>query len=118
MGERLFWLSDRQRARIEPHLPSGLPGPARDDDRRITSGIINMLQSGAHWRDCPPEYGPASRAGRCLRVEGSEFDTRAVHPNCRTLEYFLSQPWSMMRESDEGWVYSVGRGARDDERDQ
>ena len=58
MGERLFLLSDRQWARIEPHLPTGLPGPARDDDRRIISGIIHMLQSGARWRDCPIEYGP------------------------------------------------------------
>ena len=56
MGERLFWLSDRQWVRIEPYLPTGLPGPARDDDRRIISGIIHVLQSGARWRDCPPEY--------------------------------------------------------------
>ena len=58
MGKRLFWLSERQWVRIEPHLPTGLPGPARDDDRRIISGIIHVLQSGARWRDCPPEYGP------------------------------------------------------------
>ncbi|MCK1503332.1 IS5 family transposase [Bradyrhizobium sp. 188] len=54
----LFWLNDKQWARIEPHLPTGLTGPDRDDDRRIISGIIQMLQSGARWRDCPPEYGP------------------------------------------------------------
>jgi len=54
----LFWLNDRQWARIERHLPNGLPGPERDDDRRIISGIIHMLQSGARWRDCPREYGP------------------------------------------------------------
>jgi transposase len=35
-----------------------LTGPERDDDRRIISGIIHMLQSGGHWRDCPREYGP------------------------------------------------------------
>ncbi|MCP1928039.1 transposase [Bradyrhizobium elkanii] len=29
-----------------------------NDDRRIVSGIIHMLQSGARWRDCPREYGP------------------------------------------------------------
>jgi len=58
MRERLFWLNDRQWARIEPHLPTNLRGPARDDDRRIISGIVHMLQSGARWRDCPPEYGP------------------------------------------------------------
>src|SRR5450759_192275 len=54
----LFWLNDKQWARIEPHLPTGLTGPDRDDDRRIISGIIHMLQSGARWRDCPREYGP------------------------------------------------------------
>jgi transposase len=58
MRSNLFWLSDRQWARIEPHLPSGLTGPGREDDRRIISGIIHMLQSGARWRDCPREYGP------------------------------------------------------------
>ena len=58
MGAGLFWLNDRQWARIEPHLPTGLTGPERDDDRRIISGIIHMLQSGARWRDCPREYGP------------------------------------------------------------
>lgn len=58
MGASLFWLNDQQWARIEPHLPTGLPGPERDDDRRIISGIIHMLQSGGRWRDCPCEYGP------------------------------------------------------------
>jgi transposase len=58
MRKGLFWLSDRQWARIEPHLPQNLTGPERGDDRRIISGIIHMLQSGARWRDCPLEYGP------------------------------------------------------------
>ena len=58
MQERLFWLSDAQWARIEPHLPTGLPGPDRADDRCVISGIVHMLQCGARWRDCPPEYGP------------------------------------------------------------
>ena len=47
MRAGLFWLNDRQWTRIERHLPNGLPGPERDDDRRIISGIIHMLQSGA-----------------------------------------------------------------------
>jgi transposase len=58
MRKGLFWFSDRQWARIKPHLPTNLTGPARDDDRRIISGIVHMLQSGARWRDCPREYGP------------------------------------------------------------
>ena len=58
MRQGLFWLNDRQWARVKRHLPRGLTGPKRDDDRRILSGIIHMLQSGARWRDCPREYGP------------------------------------------------------------
>ena len=58
MRAGLFWLNDKQWARIAPHLPSGLQGPERGDDRRIISGIIHMLQSGGRWRDCPNDYGP------------------------------------------------------------
>ena len=58
MRKGLFWLSDGQWARIEPHLPTDLPGPDSKDDRRIISGIVHMLQCGARWRDCPGEYGP------------------------------------------------------------
>jgi transposase len=50
MRAGLFWLNDRQWARIVPHLPTGLKGPARDDERRIIGGIIHMLQSGARGR--------------------------------------------------------------------
>jgi transposase len=58
MRKGLFWLNDKQWSRIKPHLPTNLTGPARKDDRRVISGIIHMLQSGARWRDCPREYGP------------------------------------------------------------
>jgi transposase len=58
MRKGLFWLNSAQWAQIAPHLPTNLTGPERDDDRRIISGIVHMLQSGARWRDCPPEYGP------------------------------------------------------------
>src|SRR5688500_15808299 len=51
-------MSDVRCARIEPHLRAGLPGPAREDDRRVISGIVHMLQCGARWRDCPSDYGP------------------------------------------------------------
>src|SRR5277367_670577 len=55
---QLTWLSDVEWAKIEPHLPRGRRGAHRVDDRRVISGIIHMLQSGARWRDCPSEYGP------------------------------------------------------------
>jgi len=58
MLKGLFWLNDKQWAQIEPHLPTNQTGPAREDDRRIISGIVHMFQCGARWRDCPPDYGP------------------------------------------------------------
>jgi transposase len=57
---RLFWLSDEQWVLIKPHLPYRAAGKRREDDRRIISGIIHVLQSGCRWRDCPPEYGPST----------------------------------------------------------
>jgi len=53
-----YWLSDREWATIEPHLPKGRRGAHRVDDRRVISGIVHMLRSGARWRDCPEVYGP------------------------------------------------------------
>ena len=54
----LYWLSDAEWARIEPLLPRGRRGAHRVDDRRVISGILHMLRSGARWRDCPADYGP------------------------------------------------------------
>ena len=58
MRKNLFWLSDEQWARIEPHLPTDVRGVVRVDDRRVISGIVHVLKSGCRWCDCPPEYGP------------------------------------------------------------
>ena len=53
-----YWLSDAEWRRIQPLLPRGRKGAHRVDDRRVISGIVQMLKSGARWRDCPPAYGP------------------------------------------------------------
>lgn len=58
MSKQLYWLTDVEWARIEPHLPRGRRGAHRVDDRRVISGIVHMLRIGARWRDCPKEYGP------------------------------------------------------------
>src|SRR5271155_4238354 len=55
---RFYWLNEAEWARIEPLLPRGRRGAHRVDDRRIISGIVHMLRSGARWRDCPAAYGP------------------------------------------------------------
>jgi transposase len=51
MGD-LFWLTEAWTA-IEPHLPKNQPGARRVDGRRVISGILNVLNSGCRWRDCP-----------------------------------------------------------------
>lgn len=53
----LFWLSDKQMKRIEPHFPLS-HGVPRVDDRRVISGIIHVLRIGLRWRDAPADYGP------------------------------------------------------------
>jgi transposase len=58
MNRDHFWLTDDQFSKIEPHLPTDTRGKARVDDRRVISGIINVLRSGGCWIDAPPEYGP------------------------------------------------------------
>ena len=58
MSRNLFWLSDEQWQRIEPHLPTDVRGVERQDDRRVISGIVHVLKSGCRWSDCPEAYGP------------------------------------------------------------
>ena len=58
MSRNLFWLSDEQWQRIEPHLPTDIRGVERRDDRRVISGIVHVLKSGCRWCDCPEAYGP------------------------------------------------------------
>ena len=53
-----FWLSDRAWAAVEPLLPQNQPGARRVDDRRVISGIVQVLKSGCRWKDCPAVYGP------------------------------------------------------------
>ena len=47
MGKQLYWLSDGEWRRLEPLLPRGRRGAHRVDDRRVISGIMHMLRSGA-----------------------------------------------------------------------
>ena len=53
-----FWLTDEQFKRLEPFLPRDTRGVARVDDRRVISGIVQVLKSGCRWKDAAPEYGP------------------------------------------------------------
>jgi transposase len=48
-----FWLSDAQRAAIDPLLPKNRPGARWVDDRRVISGIVHVLKSGCRWQRLP-----------------------------------------------------------------
>ena len=73
---------------IEPHLPKNQPGARRVDDRRVISGIFQVLKSGCRWVDCPAAYGPAttvynrfnrwSRRGFWLKLLDALVDAGAV----------------------------------------
>jgi transposase len=53
VSRNLFWLSDEQWKRIEP-FSTDVRGVERVDDRRVISGIVQVLKSG----DRPAAYGP------------------------------------------------------------
>ena len=54
----LFWLSEAQMARLRPFLPNKPRGMPRVDDRRVISGILQVLISGGCWVDAPAAYRP------------------------------------------------------------
>jgi transposase len=53
-----FWLTEAQMARLAPLLPDDTRGMPRVDDRRVISGIVQVLRSGCRWVDAPAGYGP------------------------------------------------------------
>ena len=55
MDSNLFWFNAEQWEKIAPHLPKHQPGPQRDDDHRILSGLMHVLRIGCRWKDCPKE---------------------------------------------------------------
>ena len=58
MSRDYFWLTKHQFARLKPLLPNDTRGKPRVDDRRVISGIIQVLKSGGRWIDAPELYGP------------------------------------------------------------
>ena len=58
MDRNYFWLTEAQFAKLAPLLPSDTRGKPRVDDRRVISGIVHVLKSGARWADAPGVYGP------------------------------------------------------------
>ena len=59
MRDGQFWLTEEQFAKIEPHLPKDTRGKDRVDDRRVISGIVQVLISGGRWVDARRTMGHA-----------------------------------------------------------
>ena len=53
-----FDLTDFEWSVIEPLLPRKVRGVPRVDDRRVLSGILWRLRTGARWAEIPERYGP------------------------------------------------------------
>lgn len=47
MATRVQWLRNEEWTRVKPMLPRGRKGAHRMDERRVGSGIVHMLKSGA-----------------------------------------------------------------------
>ena len=61
--------------RIEPYFPLS-HGIARDDDRRVISGIIFVIRNGLRWRDAPKDYGPHAWRRAMQLLQNRWLDTR------------------------------------------
>ena len=53
----IFWLSDEQFSRLKLLLSTVTRGVARVDDRRVISGIVQVLKTEGRWVDAPSGYG-------------------------------------------------------------
>src|SRR5215212_7810274 len=84
MSRDHFWLTDRQFARIAPHLPTDTRDKPRVDDRRVISGIVQVLKSGARWVDAPSVYGPR----KTLYNRYVRWAAKSVPPNSQRRDEF------------------------------
>jgi transposase len=59
MESHFFWFNDEQWAKIAPHPPTNQPGPCRNDDRLILSGIMHVLEGRLSLGGLPEGIWPA-----------------------------------------------------------
>ena len=52
----LFWLDHKHLKRTQHVFPKQR-GVARDDDRKVLSGILHVIRNGLIWRDAPSAFG-------------------------------------------------------------
>lgn len=69
MFDHLFWLTEKQFARLKPLLPNKVRGVPRVDDGRVISGIVHVLKSGCRGR-CAAGIRTSQNALQPLRTLG------------------------------------------------
>lgn len=63
----VFLRTGSQMVRISPYCPSA-HGVPRVDDRRVVSGIADVIRHGLPWKDAPKDYGlPKTLDNRFIR---------------------------------------------------
>jgi transposase len=74
-------LSDADRARIEPLMPSsdGQRGRPFRDHRQVVEGIIYRLRTGIAWRDLPLSFGPHQTVAKRHRRFSSDGTWDRIH---------------------------------------
>ena len=124
MIEGYFWLNDRQWEKVGPLLPAYVRGKRRVDDRRVISGIIQVIVSGCRWSDAPLEYGPRKTLyNRFVRWavrgiwEGVFLELARVGGPCRSLARQHARqgsPLGQYRAAKKGDSRAIGasRGGR------
>ncbi|MEB0284518.1 hypothetical protein QN347_18685, partial [Sphingomonas sp. 10B4] len=63
-----LWLNEEQFERLRWLLPNKVRGVARVDHRRVISGIIDVVTSGARWVDAPACRGGSVHLNSSARL--------------------------------------------------
>jgi transposase len=69
MSRNLFWLTDQQWSRIEPHLPADVRGKDRADDRRVIRGIVHMCSRAVAGGVIAAHRSAKTNSGSCPRTQ-------------------------------------------------
>lgn len=85
----------------ELHLPRGLPGRPRVDDRQALSGILHVLKTGCRWRDVPATNAtPTTIYNRLTRwARRGVFSKRRAHQTL--LRSFAELAWVSTEPGDD-----------------
>ncbi len=78
-------LTDRQWARLEPHLPPAKPGgrPRSADVREVVDAILYVLRNGIVWRALPHDYPPWKTVHHYFRAWQQDGTWAAIHTALR-----------------------------------